>query len=84
MYDCQTFFSSIYSVVLSETYFFDNEVQQWNNGPQMAIPRYNHGCGYFNLENKLVLIVAGNGDTTYSKSVEFLDLSDAEPSWIAG
>ena len=49
----------------------------------MAKTRYYHGCGKFTMENKLVLIVAGDNYPNY-KSVEFLVPSDNEPKWIAG
>ena len=64
-----------------DTYFFKNDLQQWEKGPQMAISRYFHGCGSFYLKSKLVLIVAG-GQTV--NSVEFLLPNETEPKWIAG
>ena len=66
-----------------DTFFFKNDLQQWEKGPQMAKTRYRHGCGSFYLKNKLVLIVASDksGD---ERSVEFLLPNEIEPKWIAG
>ena len=50
----------------------------------MAIARGYHGCGSFNLESNLVLIVAGSSESANQKSVEFLVPSDDEPEWISG
>ena len=79
----------IFSIISGErkdTYFFDNEIQQWNEGPQMSNARGYHGCGSFYIENKMVLIVAGHWDNKNGNgnSVEFLVPSDDEPEWITG
>ena len=75
---------SIFSGHQKGTYSFKNDEQQWKKGPQMAKTRHYHGCGAFTLQNKLVLIVAGDVSSSNRKSVELLLPNENEPKWIAG
>ena len=74
----------IFSSFQRDTFYFDNNLQQWKKGPLMAKARGSHGCGSFLVENKLVLIVAGSQSSDFQTSVEFLVPSDNEPKWITG
>ena len=67
-----------------ETYFFQNDLKQWKEGPQMIKSRGYHGCGSFDLEDQQVLIVVGDYRSSNRRSVEFLMPNEAEPKWIAG
>ena len=57
---------------------------RWTLGKNMIEKRQNHACGWFYIDQNVILVVAqGEGDTT-GTAVEFFNLSYSNSKWIQG
>ena len=65
---------------IPDTYYYNNDVQQWEKGPDMNIGRALHGCGSFTLMGTTVFAVAGGWTT---QSTEFLEHKPGS-QWVQG
>ena len=54
-----------------------------NAGPKLLKDRYNHGCGMFDLDGKIFVIVAG-GDSGFSLLSDSEILEAGSNQWIQG
>ena len=80
--------------VFNTTYIFDFVTQEWQKGPDLNMERFMHGCGSFNFDDSLVVIVAGgfSDDSEFDSiqdiegydSVEFLKISEFSQGWKYG
>ena len=71
--------------ISTNTYYFNTEKENWTEGPQLKIGRFDHSCGIVwkdSQSKEFSLIVAGGWSQSILSSVEILDLGSN--NWRTG